>query len=102
MSLNIVAENNASENNIVRFSGELNRDTLMLYSPFKLLNTLNGKVIFDFSALSNVDSAGLAWLIQQLGKARKQKLDIEFIKVPAQLLALAKVSAVTSLLPITD
>lgn len=97
MALNI-----SKEDSTLRFSGELNRDTLMLYSPFKLLNTLNGKVIFDFSALSNVDSAGLAWLIQQLGQARKQALQVEFIKVPSQLLALAKVSAVTSLLPITD
>ena len=94
--------NISKEDSTLRFSGELNRDTLMLYSPFKLLNTLNGKVIFDFSALSNVDSAGLAWLIQQLGQARKQELQVEFIKVPSQLLALAKVSAVTSLLPITD
>ncbi|MBV2130170.1 STAS domain-containing protein [Arsukibacterium indicum] len=97
MSLNI-----AKDENTLRFSGELNRDTLMLYSPFKLLNSLSGKVIFDFSALSNVDSAGLAWLIQQLGQARKQNLQLEFIEVPAQLLALAKVSGVTSLLPITD
>ena len=97
MSLDI-----SHQDNTVRFSGELNRDTLMLYSPFKLLNTLSGKVIFDFSALSNVDSAGLAWLIQQLGQAKKQQLQIEFSKAPAQLLAIAKVSAVTTLLPITD
>lgn len=97
MSLDIV-----KDGGVLRFSGELNRDTLMLYSPFKLLNTLSGKVIFDFSALSNVDSAGLAWLIQQLGQARKQKLQVEFNKVPSQLLALAKVSGVTTLLPITD
>jgi phospholipid transport system transporter-binding protein len=91
-----------NQDNTLRFSGELNRDTLMRYSPFKLLNTLSGKVIFDFSALSNVDSAGLAWLIQQIGLARKQQLQIAFCNVPAQLLALAKVSAVTALLPITD
>lgn len=97
MSLNI-----DKEDNVLRFSGELNRDTLMLYSPFKLLNTLSGKVIFDFSALSNVDSAGLAWLIQQLSESRKQKLQLELIKVPSQLLALAKVNGVTTLLPITD
>jgi len=97
-----VSLNIAKEDNVLRFSGELNRDTLMLYSPFKLLNTLSGKVIFDFSALSNVDSAGLAWLIQQLGESRKQKLQVEFNKVPSQLLALAKLNGVTTLLPITD
>ncbi|KKO46277.1 NTP-binding protein [Arsukibacterium ikkense] len=97
MSLEITCQDNK-----IRLSGELNRDTLMRYSPFKLLNSLSGKVIFDFSALSNVDSAGLAWLIQQLGQARKQQLQVEFSKVPTQLLALAKVSAVTALLPLTD
>ncbi|MDX1537620.1 lipid asymmetry maintenance protein MlaB [Arsukibacterium sp.] len=97
MALNI-----DQQQNTLTFSGELNRDTLMLYSPFKLLNTLSGKVIFDFSALSNVDSAGLAWLIQQLGAARRQNLQLEFSQVPAQLRALAKVNGVTSLLPITD
>lgn len=91
-----------NKDNNLRFSGELNRDTLMAYSPFKLLNGLSGKVTFDFSALSNVDSAGLAWLIQQLAVARKQKLQLEFSKAPEQMLALAKVNAVTDLLPLTD
>ncbi|MCC5450845.1 STAS domain-containing protein [Rheinheimera sp. UJ51] len=84
------------------FSGELDRDTLMMHSPFTLLNKLQGKVIFDFSALTNVDSAGLAWLIQQIARAKTLKIQIEIIKVPAQLLSLAKVSAVTDILPITN
>lgn len=84
------------------FSGELNRDTLMVYSPFTMLNSLSGKVTFDFSALTNVDSAGLAWLIQQVARARTMKIDLEIIHVPAQLLSLAKVSAVTTILPIID
>lgn len=86
----------------VLFSGKLDRETLMMYSPFTLLNTLSGKVIFDFSALVNVDSAGLAWLIQQLARARTMNLQIEIKNVPAQLLSLAKVSAVTTILPIID
>lgn len=84
------------------FSGKLDRDTLMMYSPFALLNRLSGKVTFDFSALTNVDSAGLAWLIQQIARARTMNLQIEITKVPAQLLSLAKVSAVTTILPIID
>ncbi len=84
------------------FSGKLDRDTLMMYSPFTLLNRLSGKVTFDFSALTNVDSAGLAWLIQQIARARTMNLQIEITKVPAQLLSLAKVSAVTTILPIID
>lgn len=90
------------QNQTLVFSGKLDRDTLMVYSPFALLNTLSGKVTFDFSALTNVDSAGLAWLIQQLARARTMNLQIEIKKVPAQLLSLAKVSAVTTILPIID
>lgn len=92
----------SQQDQTVLFSGKLNRDTLMLYSPFSLLNTLSGQVTFDFSALTHVDSAGLAWLIQQLARARTLNLQIEFTHVPAQLLSLAKVSAVTAILPIID
>lgn len=84
------------------FKGDLNRDTLMMYSPFTLLNTMSGKVTFDFSALTNVDSAGLAWLIEQVARARTMNLQIEIQHVPAQLLSLANVSAVTAILPIID
>lgn len=97
MSLSITQQQQRLE-----FKGELNRDTLMMYSPFTLLNKLSGKVTFDFSALTNVDSAGLAWLIEQVARARTMNLQIEIQHVPAQLLSLAKVSAVTAILPIVD
>lgn len=97
MSLSITQQQQRLE-----FKGELNRDTLMMYSPFTLLNKLSGKVTFDFSALTNVDSAGLAWLIEQVARARTMNLQIEIQHVPVQLLSLAKVSAVTAILPIVD
>jgi len=86
----------------LEFKGELNRDTLMMYSPFTLLNKLSGKVTFDFSALTNVDSAGLAWLIEQLALAQQRDLQLQIRQAPAQLLSLARVSAVADLLPIVD
>lgn len=97
MSLSIT-----QQQQLLYFKGDLNRDTLMMYSPFTLLNKLSGKVTFDFSALTNVDSAGLAWLIEQVARARKMQLQIEIQHVPAQLLSLANVSAVTAILPIID
>lgn len=84
------------------FTGELSRETLGRFIPFTLLLGMSGKVSFDFSGLTNVDSAGLAWLLEQLAVARTRNLQIVFLHVPAQLLALAKVSAVTSLLPIIE
>ena len=85
-----------------RFDGVLNRDTLMLYSPFKQLNAAVGKVQFDFSGLQTIDTAGLAWLLQQLAIARSSDVKIELCNVPQQLLSLAEVSAITALLPIVE
>lgn len=90
------------QNELISFAGELNRDTLMSYSPFDMLNKCSGSVIFDMQDLTSVDTAGLAWLLQQLGVARQKNLVITLHNVPAQLLSLAEVSAVSNLLPISD
>lgn len=86
----------------LHFTGMLNRDTLMLYSPFKLLNNVSGAVNFDFTALENIDTAGLAWLLQQLTRAKERGLSIALCNVPKQLLSLAEVTAVRPLLPISN
>lgn len=86
----------------LRFTGVLNRDTLMLYSPFTLLNDVGDAVNFDFAALDNIDTAGLAWLLQQLAQAKQRGLAIALCNVPKQLLSLADVTAVRPLLPISN
>lgn len=86
----------------LHFTGTLNRDTLMLYSPFALLNDSQGAMQFDLSALDSIDTAGLAWLLQQLAAAKQQGLTIALCNVPKQLLSLADVTAVRPLLPISD
>jgi phospholipid transport system transporter-binding protein len=92
----------AQQGNTFHFTGELNRDTLMLYSPFKPLNSVSGAIEFDFSALHNVDTAGLAWLLQQLAQSKALGISIALCNVPKQLLSLADVTAVRPLLPISD
>ncbi len=87
---------------VLVFCGELDRETLLDYLPFTLLKNLSGQVVFDFSALTNVDSAGLAWLIEQLALAQQRDLQLQIRQAPAQLLSLARVSAVADLLPIVD
>ncbi|EHR41466.1 MULTISPECIES: lipid asymmetry maintenance protein MlaB [Alishewanella] len=87
---------------VLVFRGELDRETLLDYLPFTLLKSLSGQVVFDFSALTNVDSAGLAWLIEQLALAQQRDLQLQIRQAPAQLLSLARVSAVADLLPIVD
>ena len=86
----------------LNFTGTLNRDTLMLYSPFKLLNGADGRLTFDFSGLDTIDTAGLAWVLQQLAVAKRQGIAVVLCNVPHQLLSLADVSAVRSLLPVID
>lgn len=90
------------QQNTLKFDGELNRDTLMMYSPFKLSNGISGTLVFDFSSLSNIDTAGLAWLLQQLAQAKDRGQTITLCNVPKQLVSLADVTAVTPLLPISD
>ena len=85
----------------LHITGTLNRDTLMQYSPFTLLNGCSGAVRFDFAALTNIDTAGLAWLLQQLAEAKQLGVTIALCNVPKQLLSLADVTAVRPLLPIS-
>ena len=87
---------------VLVFRGELDRETLLDYLPFTLLKSLSGQVVFDFSVLTNVDSAGLAWLIEQLALAQQRDLQLQIRQAPAQLLSLARVSAVADLLPRVD
>ncbi len=53
------------------FAGALDRETVPTQWPFKLLKKLNGTVVFDFSELALVDTAGLAWLLHQVAQATK-------------------------------
>jgi ABC-type transporter Mla MlaB component len=84
------------------FSGALDRETVPTQWPFKLLKKLTGTVVFDFSELALVDTAGLAWLLHQVAQAKKQNLIIQMNHVPAQLISLAQLSDVLTLLPLVE
>ncbi len=82
------------------FAGALDRDTVPTQWPFKLLKKLSGTVVFDFSELALVDTAGLAWLLHQVAQANKLGLTIQMRRVPEQLISLAQLSDVLALLPL--
>ncbi|RVT48281.1 STAS domain-containing protein [Rheinheimera sediminis] len=84
------------------FSGALDRDTVPTQWPFKLLKNLKGTVVFDFSQLALVDTAGLAWLLHQIAQAKKLGLAIQMYHVPEQLISLARLSDVLALLPLVE
>jgi phospholipid transport system transporter-binding protein len=54
----------------------------------------------DLSAVTAVDSAGLALLIEWYRWAERDRKPLRFVGVPAQLRALAKISDVDKLLPL--
>jgi len=87
------------EQQVLVFSGELNRDTVVQFWPFKPLQSLQGDAVFDLAGLKHVDTAGLAWLIQVLSQARAKNLQVQLRGMPVQLRSLATVSDVLSLLP---
>jgi len=84
---------------VLQFCGELNCHTVVAHWPFKMLSTLPKQAAFDLSGLKHVDTAGLAWLLQQLASARQLGISLTFQQMPQQLLSLASVSDVLALLP---
>jgi len=90
------------QQNVLLFSGKLNRDTVAVHWPFHLLNQCKGEVLFDLAEVSHVDTAGLAWLLQVLAVARATGLEPTLQEMPMQLKKLAAVSDVLNLLPTAD
>jgi phospholipid transport system transporter-binding protein len=84
---------------VLQFVGELNCHTVVAHWPFKLLATMPKQAVFDLGGLLHVDTAGLAWLIQQLAKAQQLGISLKFQQMPEQLRSLASVSDVLALLP---
>lgn len=84
---------------VLQFVGELNCHTVVAHWPFKLLATMPKQAAFDLGGLQHVDTAGLAWLIQQMAKAKQLGINLKFQQMPEQLRSLASVSDVLALLP---
>ena len=59
-----------------------------------------GKLRIDLRGVTNLDTAGLAWLLKVIAYYQKKQCDVSVIQVPNQLIALAEISNVLELLPI--
>lgn len=90
------------QQNTIRFSGQLNRDTVVAHWPFQPLRQLSGQIVFDLAGIGHADTAGLAWLLQVLAQARGNGQQISLLQLPLQLQRLASVSDVLELLPVAD
>ena len=55
--------------------------------------------VLDLRGVTRADSAGLALLVDWVREARRRQIAVRFENIPAQLLALAKVSRLERILP---
>ena len=82
-------------------TGELTRKTVNSTFEKKAAVLISKDItLLDLSAVTRVDTAGLAWLLLVLEHSRKQRQNIHFINIPQELIKLAKLSAVDTFLPL--
>ncbi|HEX4911985.1 MAG TPA: STAS domain-containing protein [Permianibacter sp.] len=83
-----------------RLTGELTFATCAdSWSP--LLACLQGNAVkLDVAGLIRVDSAGLATLVAWLAEARRRQISVELLGANEQLLQLARVGGVDTVLPL--
>jgi len=83
-------------------SGELTMQNVakMSQDTAALLNAMSGEVSIDLSKIDRADSAGLALLIDWLRIARRRNFSLHFEQLPEQLMQIASVCELDSVLPI--
>ena len=88
------------DNTVLALSGELNFETApdLLNSQQDLFDRRD-QLIIDCRQVSRSDSAGLALLIEWLRQAKRYQCQLSFRNLPQQLLDIARVSGVETLLP---
>lgn len=88
----------------LHLAGDINYQTVSkalkidLFSP---KHTVNGKIRVNFSQIGHVDSSAFALMIHWLRAARKRKIDIHFSNIPERLKALAEMSNLEQVLPLS-
>lgn len=88
------------------FSGIIDFENIteLLHAACKILDNTpanNTQLKFNFSGISQSNSAGLALLTGLLRHANETKKNILFLELPAKLLAAAQITDLDTLLPCT-
>ncbi|OOZ40916.1 hypothetical protein BOW53_05890 [Solemya pervernicosa gill symbiont] len=60
-----------------------------------------GVVTVDLREVEKADSAGLALLIDWMRQAKQHEHEIEYVNIPQQMMAIARVSGLDKVLPLT-
>lgn len=84
-----------------RVEGRLSFDTVAsaLEASQKLFSDYHALKL-DLSGVTAADSAGVALLIEWVSRARRSKCMLNFLQVPEQVMAIARISDVESMLPV--
>lgn len=83
--------------NQIDLSGELTADTVSEAVFASMLQNMSD-VELNFSEVSRVDTAGLAWIILLFKQAKQKNINVKLINCPDALTNLAKLSDVDKLL----
>ncbi|GAA0811735.1 hypothetical protein GCM10009111_04620 [Colwellia asteriadis] len=87
---------------VLSINGELSRHSLALINKNNYSNCFSfDHVTVDLSAVTKVDTAGLAWLFYLLEQSIAHSCEITFMHFPEKLYKLIALSGVNGLLPVT-
>jgi phospholipid transport system transporter-binding protein len=83
-------------------SGELNMQSVpqLSQSSAAMIAGMQGEVIINLSGVVRADSAGLALLIDWMRAGRRRNFSLHFEQLPDQLMQIARVCELDSVLPI--
>ncbi len=85
------------------FNGALTRATITRTFDKKYRKLVDSKrIIIDLAKVSQIDTAGLAWILLLIELAANKTCHLSLVNLPGDLLKLAKLSAVDTLLPIEN
>ena len=90
--------------NTIVLSGELNMQTVpvLLAQMPELLDKASTELCVDLKDISRSDSAGLALLVEWMQLARQEQCTLKFVHLPRQMLDIARVSGLDSILPLAE
>lgn len=88
----------------IQLTGELSFKTVPAFFAANrdIIKLANHELYIDLDGISRADSAGIALLIEWQRQAQHENRSISFHNIPAQLLAIARLSGVESILNLSD
>jgi len=92
---------NMDGNNRLAIAGDLSFASVpVLWEQWRAMRTDQATLELDLSEVQRSDSAGLALLVEWLREAQQTGQSVRFLNMPAQMLAMARVSGLDQVLPL--